>query len=141
MTGLRVTILCLLIGLSGALRASRTFPVGWVAVADTSETVVVKDSVVAQSDTPTAEVAEPVDTARLMAFTDSVAKQVPPLRRTANFIPNPKRALWLSLVFPGAGQIYNRKFWKLPFIYGGFLGCTYALMWNQQMYRDFGIAT
>lgn len=140
MTGLRVTILCLLIGLSGALRASRTFPVGWVAVADTSETVVVKDSVVAQSDTPTAEVAEPVDTARLMAFTDSVAKQVPPLRRTANFIPNPKRALWLSLVFPGAGQIYNRKFWKLPFIYGGFLGCTYALMWNQQMYRDYSQA-
>ena len=103
MTGLRVTILCLLIGLSGALRASRTFPVGWVAVADTSETVVVKDSVVAQSDTPTAEVAEPVDTARLIAFTDSVAKQVPPLRRTANFVPNPKRALWLSRLSAAVG--------------------------------------
>lgn len=56
------------------------------------------------------------------------------------FVPNPNRALWLSLVFPGAGQIYNRKYWKLPIIYGGFLGCTYALLWNQQMYDDYSQA-
>jgi len=56
------------------------------------------------------------------------------------FIPDPRRALWLSLVLPGAGQIYNRKFWKIPIVYGGFLGCTYALMWNQQMYRDYSQA-
>ncbi len=56
------------------------------------------------------------------------------------FVPNPKRALWLSLVLPGAGQIYNRKYWKLPIIYGGFLGCTYALLWNQQMYDDYSQA-
>ena len=56
------------------------------------------------------------------------------------FIPDPKRALWLSLVIPGAGQIYNRKYWKLPIIYGGFLGCTYALLWNQQMYKDYSQA-
>lgn len=56
------------------------------------------------------------------------------------FIPDPKRALWLSLVIPGAGQIYNRKFWKLPIIYGGFIGCTYALLWNQQMYKDYSQA-
>ncbi len=56
------------------------------------------------------------------------------------FLPDPKRALWLSLVLPGAGQIYNKKYWKLPIIYGGFLGCTYALMWNQQMYRDYSQA-
>ncbi len=58
----------------------------------------------------------------------------------SRFSPDPKQALWLSLVFPGAGQIYNRKYWKLPIIYGGFLGCTYALMWNQQMYRDYSQA-
>lgn len=82
----------------------------------------------------------PVDTARLRAVTDSVSKlaAVPPIR--PKFVPDPKRALWLSLVLPGAGQIYNRKYWKLPFIYGGFLGCTYALLWNQQMYRDYSQA-
>ncbi|MCH5181604.1 MAG: hypothetical protein J1F06_03140 [Prevotellaceae bacterium] len=41
---------------------------------------------------------------------------------------------------PGAGQIYNRKYWKLPIVYGGFLGCTYALTWNQQMYLDYSQA-
>lgn len=56
------------------------------------------------------------------------------------FVPDPKRALWLSLVLPGAGQIYNRKYWKLPIVYGGFLGCTYALTWNQQMYMDYSQA-
>ena len=53
--------------------------------------------------------------------------------------PNPQRALWLALVLPGAGQIYNRKFWKLPIIYGGFLGCIYALTWNNMMYKDYTI--
>ncbi len=51
--------------------------------------------------------------------------------------PNPKRAMWLALVFPGAGQIYNRKFWKLPIFYGGFVGCAYAMTWNNQMYLDY----
>ena len=54
--------------------------------------------------------------------------------------PNTKRALWLSLVLPGAGQIYNRKYWKLPIIYGGFVGCAYAMSWNNQMYHDYSQA-
>ena len=56
------------------------------------------------------------------------------------FTPNPQRALWLALVCPGAGQIYNRKYWKLPILYGGLLGCTYAFLWNQQMYKDYSQA-
>lgn len=59
---------------------------------------------------------------------------------TKRWIPDPKRALWLAIVLPGAGQIYNRKYWKLPLIYGGFIGCAYALMWNGTMYRDYSQA-
>lgn len=54
--------------------------------------------------------------------------------------PDPKRALWLALVFPGGGQIYNRKYWKLPIIYGGFMGCLYAMNWNNNMYKDYSQA-
>lgn len=51
--------------------------------------------------------------------------------------PNPRAAVFLSLVFPGGGQIYNRKYWKLPIVYGGFVGCVYALTWNQGTYTDY----
>ena len=54
--------------------------------------------------------------------------------------PDPKRAMWLAIVLPGAGQIYNHKYWKLPIIYGGFLGCAYAMRWNNQMYHDYSQA-
>jgi hypothetical protein len=56
------------------------------------------------------------------------------------WMPDPSRATWTALVFPGGGQIYNRKYWKLPIVYGGFLGCAYALNWNNQMYSDYSQA-
>ena len=56
------------------------------------------------------------------------------------FIPNPTKATWLAVVFPGGGQIYNRKYWKLPIIYGGVAGCAYALSWNGKMYKDYSQA-
>jgi hypothetical protein len=37
-------------------------------------------------------------------------------------------------VLPGLGQIYNKKYWKLPFIYGGFIGLGYAINWNNDHY-------
>jgi len=54
--------------------------------------------------------------------------------------PDPKKALWLALVIPGGGQIYNRKYWKLPIVYGGFIGCMYAMSWNDMMYKDYAQA-
>lgn len=61
-------------------------------------------------------------------------------RDWATWRPDTKRAMWLALVLPGAGQIYNRKYWKLPIIYGGFVGCAYAITWNDQMYHDYSQA-
>ncbi len=61
-------------------------------------------------------------------------------RNWAEWTPSPKRAMWLAMVLPGAGQIYNRKYWKLPIFYGGFLGCFYAMEWNNQMYADYSKA-
>lgn len=95
------------------------------------------------SDPDTMASSTPVDTARLRQLSDSLLAQ--PIAKAQQqvqkmFVPKPTKALWLSLVLPGAGQIYNRKYWKLPIIYGGFLGCAYALTWNQMMYRDYSQA-
>ena len=51
--------------------------------------------------------------------------------------PDIATATWIALVIPGGGQIYNRKYWKLPIVYGGFVGCMYAYNWNGQMYKDY----
>ena len=56
------------------------------------------------------------------------------------WVPNPTKATWLALVIPGGGQIYNRKYWKLPIFYGGFAGCAYALTWNSKLYKDYSTA-
>ena len=82
---------------------------------------------------------------RLLEMTSSTTPQVSPtptdsINGALNkkvFIPNPTKATWLALVIPGGGQICNRKYWKLPIIYGGFAGCAYALTWNNKMYKDY----
>ena len=80
----------------------------------------------------------PIDTASLALQTDSIQRETPTPK--PRFIPNPNKAVWLAMVFPGAGQIYNRKYWKLPIVYGGFVGCAYALNWNNKMYKDYSQA-
>ena len=55
----------------------------------------------------------------------------------ANFKPDPNKSLWLALTFPGAGQIYNRKYWKLPIIYGGAMGVAYAVSYYGGHYNDY----
>jgi len=53
------------------------------------------------------------------------------------FKPNSKKAVLLSVAFPGLGQIYNRKYWKLPLVYGSFIGCAYAITWNGNQYNGY----
>lgn len=44
--------------------------------------------------------------------------------------PDAVKAVWLGAIFPGAGQMYNRSYWKLPIVYGAFMGCGYAVGWT-----------
>lgn len=48
--------------------------------------------------------------------------------------PDPARAVWLGAIVPGLGQIYNRSYWKLPIVYGGFMGCIYAITYTNNEY-------
>lgn len=53
---------------------------------------------------------------------------------------NPMRSLWLSALCPGLGQVYNRRYWKLPIVVGGFVGLGYAISWNNKMLKDYSRA-
>lgn len=78
------------------------------------------------------------DSLRFLTTTDTIKTHK--RRDWSTWRPNAKRAMWLAIVLPGAGQIYNRKYWKLPIVYGGFVGCIYAMRWNNQMFRDYSQA-
>lgn len=56
------------------------------------------------------------------------------------FNPDPTRAVWMSALFPGLGQIYNRRYWKLPIVVAGFMGLGYGMSWNNTQYQDYSNA-
>jgi len=107
-----------------------------VAVVDSMFQAMETDSLVAVIDSLT-EAADSVVPASLMLNKKPMLLSAKPARDWSTWRPDPKRALWLALVIPGGGQIYNRKYWKLPIVYGGFIGCIYAMSWNSMMYRDY----
>ena len=92
-------------------------PVDTIAV-DTNEAVVRADSIAAA----------------LAAAREQTDEWVP---REVEFAPDPTKAVWMSALFPGLGQVYNRRYWKLPIIVGGYLGLAYATNWNSNMLRDY----
>ena len=106
------------------------------AVADSLNPILTQQDTLRLLDSANKPLLSRNDSLQLRKDSIKIAKK----RDWATWRPNPKRAMWLALVLPGAGQIYNRKYWKLPIVYGGFVGCAYALRWNNQMYRDYSQA-
>ncbi len=70
-------------------------------------------------------------------FPETVTKNDEWEPRDIEFSPDPTKAVWYSALFPGLGQIYNRRYWKLPIIVGGYLGLAYATNWNNTMLSDY----
>lgn len=58
----------------------------------------------------------------------------------AKWKPDPYRAVWMAAILPGAGQIYNRSYWKLPIVYGGLMGCAYAISYTQTRFDTYKTA-
>lgn len=86
--------------------------------------------VAAQEPTPA-----PVETADSFELcADSLVVSGEPVKV---FNPDPARATWLSVLCPGLGQIYNRRYWKLPIVIGAYMGLTYATTWNNTMLTDY----
>lgn len=87
-----------------------------------------KTTIAQTSDSVTVEVPSTIDVGSDLKVSKNVFK------------PNPSKAVLYSAIFPGLGQIYNRKYWKLPIVYGGFIGLTYAVTWNGGYYNDYSDA-
>lgn len=104
-----------------------------VAAEELADTVAVHttDSLYAAPDSLVAALI-PLETDTVAA--DTLAVGVEPVRV---FNPNPTRATWLSVLCPGLGQIYNRRYWKLPIVVGAYMGLAYATSWNSTMLTDY----
>lgn len=81
-----------------------------------------------------------VDTSRPMIAVDSLPRLAEPTadRKIDSVVKrhSPHKAAIRSAILPGWGQIYNKKYWKLPLVYGA-LGTTAGIfLWNVQNYRD-----
>lgn len=50
---------------------------------------------------------------------------------------DPRKAILFAAVLPGLGQIYNKKYWKLPLVYGGFIGFGYGINFYQTGYKKY----
>jgi hypothetical protein len=50
---------------------------------------------------------------------------------------DPRKAILYAAVLPGLGQIYNKKYWKLPLVYGGFIGFGYGISFYQKGYTKY----
>lgn len=84
----------------------------WVSLDGDTAAVIVYDQPVAVADTSS-------------SFSERKEKESVIVRRERNF--DPSKAAWYAAVCPGLGQIYNRQYWKLPLVYGGFVGLGYAV--------------
>ena len=54
-----------------------------------------------------------------------------------NDVSDVKKATTLACICPGAGQIYNQSYWKVPFVIGGFATLGYCIDWNNRGYQRF----
>lgn len=56
---------------------------------------------------------------------------------STNDVSDVKKATTLACICPGAGQIYNKSYWKVPFVIGGFASMIYCIDWNNRGYQRF----
>lgn len=80
------------------------------------------------------------DSLAIIPVDSMLVAQSADVERKFTFNPDPTKAVWMSALFPGLGQLYNRRYWKLPIVVGAFMGLGYATSWNNTRLSDYTTA-
>lgn len=59
------------------------------------------------------------------------------VKYSTNDVSDVKKATTLSFICPGAGQIYNKSYWKVPIVIGGMVSMAYVIDWNTRGFRRY----
>ena len=85
----------------------------------------------AQEKNPSIKTVSPIDTTMLKGNSKFVVVQPDTLEE------KPNMAMMYSAVLPGLGQVYNKKYWKLPLLYGGGVALAYFIHYNNKLYVQY----
>lgn len=129
----------------------------YVARAGVSDSIPQRDSLQVLADkailkadtllpsTDSAKVSEMNEIAKKIVETPQIVEkkgktfELKPQKQKNRFVPKPKMALLWSII-PGGGQVYNRKFWKIPLIATAYTGFYYAITWNHTNLTEYANA-
>lgn len=126
--GIIMILTMVMIGLSQNLRAQSPLAVDSAAYLDGEMLVKEPVGILPEAVSDTLQTAKELEAA-MYGLTEA-----------REFNPDPTRAVWMSALFPGLGQIYNRRYWKLPIIVGGFMALGYGTSWNNGQFQDYSTA-
>lgn len=76
----------------------------------------------------------------VMAQVDTLVTPLTPVEPPVNKekpVISPLKATMLAAAFPGMGQIYNRKYWKIPIVYAGFGAVAYSIIYNSSNFNSY----
>ena len=59
------------------------------------------------------------------------------IKYSTNEVSRINKATTLAMICPGAGQIYNQSYWRVPIVVGGFASTIYCIDWNNRGYQRF----
>lgn len=67
----------------------------------------------------------------------NTTKELGLLFKDTTVLQNPRKAVLRSALIPGWGQARNKKWWKVPLVYGGFVGLGLVYEFNNRFYKEF----
>lgn len=70
---------------------------------------------------------------------DTLDQETPDTVRIKSYAErfDPRKAILYAAILPGLGQVYNKKYWKLPLVYGGFFFIGYYIKTYNDLYTEY----